>query len=120
MTSLRLLEVFQAFLTTPNLDRVNAVLLKSLDLSDLASIDLNYGARHDLTPFVPEMSHTDLIADQAYSFAVSILRCGFLQLEVKVDLIFKRGERVSMISHSVHCRRGELIIIKDLGLLKVL
>jgi hypothetical protein len=74
MASLRLLQVLEALLTTADLYGVVPVLLESLHLSDLAPIDLYDSAWYDLTPLVPEVSHADLVAKQAHSLALAILR----------------------------------------------
>ena len=76
MSSLRLLQVLEAFLTTADLYGVVPVLLDSLHLSDLAPIYLYDSAWHDLTPLVPEVSHANLVAKQTHSLALAILwRC---------------------------------------------
>ena len=89
VSSLRFFQVLQALLTAPNLDSIAAVFLLSLDLSDLASVDLDNSAWYELTPLVPKMSHTDLVSDQASSLAFTILRGCLLNLVLAVDLIFK-------------------------------
>ena len=73
MSSLRLLQVLEALLTTADLHGVVPILLDSLHLCDLAPVDLNDGAWHDLTPLVPEVRHADLVAEQADPLALAIL-----------------------------------------------
>ena len=73
VSSLRFPQVFQALFTATNLDSVAAVLLLCLDLCDLAPVDLNNSAGHQLTPLVPEMSHTDLVSDQTGPLTLTIL-----------------------------------------------
>lgn len=92
VTSLRLLQVLHSFLSHTDLDRVDSVLLESLDLCDLASIDLKDCAWHDLAPLVPEVSHSHLVPKEADSPGVTIGRSSWLQLELLVDFIFKACE----------------------------
>jgi hypothetical protein len=72
MPSLRLFQVLHSFFTDTNLNRIDSVLLQSLDLSDLAPINLKDGAWHDLTPLVPEVSHPHLVSKESHSPRVTI------------------------------------------------
>lgn len=78
VASLWLLQITKALFTTADLDGVAAVLLDCLYLCDLAPVDLNDSAWHELSPLVPEVSHADLIADQTSPLTVSVLWCCLL------------------------------------------
>jgi len=120
VSSLRLLQVFQALLTTSDLDSVAAVFLKSLDLCDLASVDLDNSAWYELTPLVPEMSHSYLVSDQTSPLALTILRGSLLKLVLLVDLILKRHKCFSLVCQAMSVGCGERTVVKDLCLLEVL
>ena len=89
MTSLRLFQVLHSLLTDANLNGINPVLLESLDLSDLASINLKDGAWHDLTPLVPEVSHSNLVPEETYSSGIAIRGSSLLNLVLLIDFVLK-------------------------------
>ena len=89
MTSLRLFQVLHSFFTNANLNRIDSILLKSLDLCDLASIDLKDSAGHDLTPLVPEVSHTHFISKESNSSGITISGSSLLKLELMIDFVLK-------------------------------
>lgn len=89
MTSLRLFQVLHSFFPDTNLNGIDPVLLKSLDLSDLASINLKDGAWHDLTPFVPKMSHSHFIPEEPHSSGIAIRGSSLLELELIIDFVLK-------------------------------
>ena len=89
MTCLGLAQVFEAFLPTADLNRIDSVFFKGLYLSDLASVKLDDCARNDLTPFVPEMSHTNFVSDQTSTLSITRSWGCLLDGELRVDLIFK-------------------------------
>ena len=120
MTCLGLLQVLKSFLSTSYLNCVVAVFFYGLYLSDLAPINLGYGAWNDLSPFIPEVSHSDLVYKESRSLALTILRSSFLQLELRVDLILKRHEGVSLICLPVSVGHGKRVVIEDLCLVQVL
>ena len=120
VSSLRFFQVLQALLTAPNLDSIAAVFLLSLDLSDLASVDLDNSAWYELTPLVPKMSHSDLVSDQASSLAFTILRGCLLNLVLAVDLIFKWHICFSLVWQTMSVRSGKRAVVKNLGLLQIL
>ncbi len=78
VTGLRLLEILQSLFADANLNGVETILFLSLFLTDLASVDLNYGAGHDLTPLVPEVCHANLVPKESDSLAVTVLGCSLL------------------------------------------
>lgn len=120
MPSLRLFQVFKAFFTTPDLNWVIAILFDGFHLSYLASVDLNNGARDDLTPFVPEMCHPDLVSEETSSLALSIWWCCFLQCKMRVDLVLEGRKCVPDVCQPVTLRLREGIVIEDLCLTQVL
>ena len=89
MTSLRLFQVFHSLLTDANLNGIDPVLLESLDLSDLASINLKDGAWYDLTPLVPEVSHSHLVPEETHSSGIAIRGSSLLNLELLIDFVLK-------------------------------
>lgn len=89
-------------------------------MRDLAPINLNYGAWNDLSPLVPEVRHPDLVPEESGSLALTILRGSLLQLELRVDLILKGHEGVSLICLPVGLGHGERVVIEDLCLVQVL
>jgi hypothetical protein len=89
MTSLRLFQVLHSLFTDTNLNGIDSVLLKSLDLSDLASINLKDGAWHDLTPLVPKVSHSHFIPEEPHSSGIAIRGSSLLELELMIDFVLK-------------------------------
>lgn len=68
MASLRLVGPLDVLGPGADLDGVHRMSVSlEFDLGDLASINLDDGARHRNAPPVPEVSHADLVANQAYS-----------------------------------------------------
>ena len=61
-------------LTDTKLERVEAVLLGCLDLDNLASIDLDHGARYNSAPLVPEVRHAHLVAKQTDTPSIAACR----------------------------------------------
>lgn len=120
VAGLGLAEGLQAVLTNTNLDRIDAVLILCLYLSDLASIDLQDGARHDLAPLVPEVSSPYLVAKQASPLAKSVSRSCLFELELRVNLVLKGAEARPLVSNSVNVLQSELPIVEGLSLLQVL
>lgn len=92
MTSLRLPQILHSLFSDTDLNRVNTILLKSLDLCDLAPVNLDDGAWHDLTPLVPEMSHADLVTIEANSSALAISGSSLLQLKLLIDFVLEACE----------------------------
>lgn len=92
VTSLGLLQILHSFLTHTNLNRVDSVLLKSLDLCDLASINLEDSAWNYLTPLVPEVCHAHFISKEANSSGVAISSSSLLKLELLINFVFKACE----------------------------
>jgi hypothetical protein len=120
MTSLRLFQVLHSLLTDTDLNGIDPVLLESLDLSDLASINLKDGAWYDLTPLVPEISHSYLVSDQTSPLDLTILRGSLLKMVLLVDLILKRHKCFSLVCQAMSVGCGERTVVKDLCLLEVL
>ena len=89
MTSLRLFQVLHSLFADTNLNGIDSILLKSLDLSDLASINLKDGAWHDLTPLVPEVSHSNLVPEETYSSGIAIRGSSLLNLVLLIDFVLK-------------------------------
>jgi len=54
--------------TTTNLQSIVTILFYSLNLSHLASVDLNYSAWCEFSPFVPKMCHAHFVTNQTDSF----------------------------------------------------
>jgi hypothetical protein len=75
MPSLRLFQILHSFFTDTYLNRIDSVLLQSLDLCDLAPINLKDGTWHDLAPLVPEVSHPHLVSKESHSPRVTIGGC---------------------------------------------
>ena len=69
VSDLRLVEPVHCFLSDANLHRVDAVLLHSLYLCDLASIKLDNCAWDHHAPLVPKVRHADFDTQQATSLA---------------------------------------------------
>lgn len=120
VTGLRLKEVLESLFPTAYLNRVNTVPLKCLHLRDLAPVNLDHCAGHDLSPFVPEVSHAHLVSDQSHSSSLSRLRSRLLDHKLVVDLVFEGAESRFLISDSVNFRLGKACIVKHFALLKVL
>lgn len=120
MSSLRFLQVLETHLTTTDLYGVVPVLLDSLHLSNLAPIDLYDGARYNLTPLVPEVSHPYLVSEQTRSLALAILWGCLRYLILRVELILKRCECLSLIRLSMSRWGGKGIVVKNLPLIEVL
>lgn len=55
-------------LTHSNLQAIDTVVLLRLYLSNLAAIHLNYCTGCQLPPFVPEVCHTNFVADETHPF----------------------------------------------------
>lgn len=62
MTNLRLVNLPGRLLSDTNLYGVNTVFFFSFNLGDLASVDLDHGARLQFAPLVPEVSHAHFVA----------------------------------------------------------
>lgn len=120
MSSLRLLQVLEALLTTADLYGVVPVLLNCLHLSDLAPVDLYDGTWHDLSPLVPEVRHADLIAKQAHPLALAILWGSLCELVLRVNLILKRRECLSLIRLTMSCRGSKRSVVENLCLVEIL
>ena len=120
MTSLRLPQILHSFLANTNLNGIDAVLLESFDLSDLASINLNDGAWDDLSPFVPKVCHSHFIPKETHSLAISVSSGSFHKLELLVDLVLKAGESEILIGNSMHSILCDGSIIKNFSLREVL
>jgi len=71
MADLSLVELMSGFLTDAKLHRVDTIIFESLNLSDLASIKLDDRAGDDGTPIVPEVCHSNLIAQDASPLSVT-------------------------------------------------
>jgi hypothetical protein len=63
--------------------------LLGLDLSHLASIELNNSAGLQFTPLVPEVSHADLIAESTRAFRVTIDLSCLNERELLINFIFE-------------------------------
>jgi hypothetical protein len=64
----------KAVFANANLNCIDSILLLGLHLSDLAPIDLEHGAWHDLAPLVPKVSCANLVPKETSPFAESVRR----------------------------------------------
>jgi len=64
MADLGLLHFVRHDFANTNLNCIDTIFFFGFDLSYLASVDLDNGARLELTPFIPEVGAADLVADQ--------------------------------------------------------
>jgi hypothetical protein len=62
MPDLRFLHSVRHLFANANLNGVDTVLVLRLNLSYLAPVDLNYGARSEFPPLVPEVGHSHFVA----------------------------------------------------------
>ena len=62
VASLWLLDLVKQLFTASNLDGVETICLLSLNLDDLAPVNLEHSTRHMHAPSIPEMSASDLVA----------------------------------------------------------
>jgi len=107
VADLRLLDFFDSLFAQAELHRVDSVLLLRLDLSDLASVQLDDGAALKLTPLVPEVSAADLVADGTDSTCVSYCRFSRLNVVLRVDFLFKTLESRLLTNDTV------LLVVAD-------
>ena len=90
MSSLRSLQLLHSLLSTANLNGIVAIDLLCLYLCDLASIELNHCALHDLTPLVPEMGGANFVAKSTNSLRMDRSRGSRFNLwEIYVDKVLK-------------------------------
>ena len=81
-------DIFEVFLSSSHLDPVEAMLRGSLDLSDLASVDLEHSAGHHDPPRVKYVSHSHFVSNETRSARLPVLRDGPLKLpELRVHLL---------------------------------
>ena len=92
MTCLRFLQVLESLFATSYLDRIDAILLHSLHLCHLASVQLNDSARNQLSPTIPKVSHAYLVPNCTAPLTVSVNGSRFLESELPIDLQFKVPE----------------------------
>jgi len=67
MADLGLLHFVRDNFANADLNCINSVLLLGFDLSDLAPVNLDNGAGLELTPFIPEVSAADFVAEHSSS-----------------------------------------------------
>lgn len=86
-------------------------MLFGLHLGDLASIQLNDGARLKFSPLVPEVSHTYFVAQNTDSGGVTInLSCGH-DWELLVNFILEGAPGGRVVSHSEFARIRNFIVV---------
>lgn len=101
MAHLRSLDFVENLITAANLNRVSPLLLFLFHLDHLTSVDLYDGARYLSTPPIPKVGHAQLVAKHAHSFRIPINWLSLHNLELLVNLRFKRGERLGLSLDSV-------------------
>ena len=116
---LRFGQVLQSLLSAAHLYGIPAIFFFRLDLSDLAPVYLNHRAGHELSPFVPEMSHPYLVPEEPHSSRLSRDWCRLLYREVLVDLIFKGVEGGPLVGDTMHIWEGDSGIVEYCLLLEV-
>lgn len=68
---------------------IASIFLFHFHLCYLASVDLDDSAWDDFAPFIPIVSHANLVAHQTCSLAVSCSWFTRLKLKLLVDFVFK-------------------------------
>ena len=101
MPCLWFIQIFQSFFSTTDLNGVVAIMFFQLDLDDLAPVYLNNSARDYLTPIVPEVCHSYLIAEEAYSSGISVSWSCLAKLELRIDLVFEAMEGPLLVGNSM-------------------
>lgn len=116
---LRFGQVLQSLFSAPYLDGIPAIFFFRLDLSDLAPVYLYHRAGHELSPFVPEMSHPYLVPEEPHSSRLSRDWCRLLYGEVLIDLILKGVKGGPLVGDTMHILEGDCGIVEYCLLLEV-
>jgi len=92
VTNLRLGNLMGVSAADSKLNSVHAVLFHCFNLSNLTSVHLYDGAWDSSSPFIPVVSHTNLIANQTSTLTFVSSRLALLKAVVGVDLSFETAE----------------------------
>ena len=87
VSSLRLLQFVHPLLTAADLDSIDSIFLLGFYLNNLAPVDLDHCAGSVDAPAVPEVSHTDLVAEETHSFGVAVYGFCLYQLIVPCHIV---------------------------------
>ena len=63
------------------------MLFLSLNLSDLAPVNLDNGTGNMNSPSIPIMSHTHFISQESYPLAISLSWLSLLHAKLRIDLV---------------------------------
>lgn len=114
MPDLRFLHSVRHLFANANLNGVDSILVLRLNLSYLAPIDLNYGARSEFTPLVPEVSHSHFVAHQADPLREPVYGRYGRDWEVFVDLVFKRFKSFRLVCDAILLRVQNLFVVETI------
>ena len=102
MADFRFYKFLYFFLSCSDLDRIYDIPIVFLFyLSHLTSIYLNYSTWQLLSPIVPKVRHTYLLAYKSNSFTISFNWLSWNYWEISVDLVFKWLKRIKLINNAV-------------------
>lgn len=112
MSNLGLVHFLRKYFANSDLNRVNSIPLLSLNLCYLASIKLNNGTWLEFTPFVPEMGHSNLVAQHTRSGWVSVNLLGRHDWELLVDIIFEWAPGLDIICDTELTWANNLLVVE--------
>ena len=92
--------------------------INTLDLSDLAPIELHNSAGNERAPSIPKVGHSNLVAQKSNSFGVPVDWLSRFDGELTVDGLINGFVRIWLACYSdiSRCKRG---IVQHFSLFKV-
>ena len=85
VTDLRFFDLVRVSISDTDLNSINSVLFHSFNLSDLASVYLNDSAWDSSSPFIPVVSHTHLVTNEACPLTFVSSGLSLFKAEVSVN-----------------------------------
>lgn len=113
VADLRFLHLGDVLLADTDLDSIDAVFLLCFDLRDLAPVKLHNSAGSQLSPLVPNVSHTDLVAHNSASLAQSVSWFTGCHGELGIDFLFETLESLDVVLYTVFLRLDHCLVVNS-------
>ena len=112
MTNLRLLDPFGGLPTDSNLYGIYTVFLFRLDLSDLASVELNHRAGDQGAPLVPKVCAAHLETHGTCASGGTTGRLGWSNIKLLVYLFFEAFEARHLVCFAILISASEFFVVQ--------